>query len=395
MLPLLVAAAAVAAAASALDFRADGTFTVLQVGDMHIVNGARTACRDVDASFGPCSDLNTSDFVRRAIRSVRPDLVVFTGDNVECEYGTDECADVLTSLKLAFSPAIEAGVPWIATLGNHDEKAGPQQRAAMMKALTQFPGFAAQLGNATVYNGAGTFALHVGAPPSPTGPSGLTLLALDSGGDLAPGDYDHVHADQLLWLERAVADARRQHAGRPPPAALAFLHIPLPEYTSLVRARVNISGANQQQVGSSAHENGAAFAAVERARDVKALFCGHDHVNDYCGLWRGVQLCYAGGAGYHAYGQPGWARRLRVIRARHSGRRVVSWKVLDAQPAGEGLAAATDRIAPVDCELLWAADGHGGPDAGDCAGMPHARRHPPLDAALMRSVPRGGAVKAV
>ena len=42
---------------------------------------------------------------------------------------------------------------------------------------------------------------------------------------------------------------------------------------------------------------------------------GHDHVNDYCVNWKGVDLCYGGGCGFGAgaYGKTGWARRARVI----------------------------------------------------------------------------------
>lgn len=364
----------------AANFRPDGSFTILQVADMHINNGARTACRDVADDAYLCTDLNTTDFVRRAIQSVKPDLVVFTGDNVECSFGTEPCADLTASLKLAFSPAIEAAVPWVATLGNHDALGSPQgQRAAVMQELAKLPGFAAALAQRALYNGAGTFALHVDAPRGSTG--GITLLVLDSGGDLSLSDYDCLHNDQLNWLEAAAADARLRAADKPSQAAICFFHIPLPEYAELLREGVNISGVNQQSIGYSLHDGGAAFAAIERARNIKAVFVGHDHVNDYCGLFRGVQLCYGGGAGYHAYGLPNWQRRVRVVRAREFGRRIESWKVLDERyapiaPSQATASKARKRLTPIDCEVLWAADGPG-ERADDCARMPRARRHPP------------------
>ncbi len=40
-----------------------------------------------------------------------------------------------------------------------------------------------------------------------------------------------------------------------------------------------------------------------RAGGVVAAFCGHDHANDFCVRWQGVQLCYGGSAGFTAYGQ--------------------------------------------------------------------------------------------
>lgn len=49
--------------------------------------------------------------------------------------------------------------------------------------------------------------------------------------------------------------------------------------------------------------------------DVKAVFTGHDHINDFCGELTGIHLCYAGGFGYHAYGRAGWSRRARMVVA--------------------------------------------------------------------------------
>ncbi|MCD7468414.1 putative inactive purple acid phosphatase 28 [Datura stramonium] len=64
-----------------LRFRSDGTFKILQVADMHYGNGMVTRCRDVlDSEFNYCSDLNTTQFLRKMIEIEKPDLVVFTGN---------------------------------------------------------------------------------------------------------------------------------------------------------------------------------------------------------------------------------------------------------------------------------------------------------------------------
>ena len=55
--------------------------------------------------------------------------------------------------------------------------------------------------------------------------------------------------------------------------------------------------------------NSGFFTTLVGAGDVKAVFTGHDHLNDFCGKLMGIQLCYAGGFGYHAYGKAGWPRR--------------------------------------------------------------------------------------
>ncbi|XP_042482990.1 probable inactive purple acid phosphatase 28 [Macadamia integrifolia] len=66
-----------------LRFNSNGTFKILQVADMHYGNGIVTRCRDVlPSEFEFCSDLNTTQFLRRMIKAENPDLIVFTGVNI-------------------------------------------------------------------------------------------------------------------------------------------------------------------------------------------------------------------------------------------------------------------------------------------------------------------------
>ena len=60
----------------------EGKFKVLQFADMHYNNGGITRCSDVPTGM-PCSDLNTTEFLRRLLLDERPDFVVFTGDNID------------------------------------------------------------------------------------------------------------------------------------------------------------------------------------------------------------------------------------------------------------------------------------------------------------------------
>ncbi|KAK1297132.1 putative inactive purple acid phosphatase 29 [Acorus calamus] len=113
---------------SSLRFGPSGDFKILQVADMHYADGKSTPCEDVlpDQVRG-CSDLNTSAFIRRMIRAERPDLVVFTGDNI---FGFDS-ADAARSMDAAFAPAMEAGLPWAAVLGNHYQEGTPSREGVM------------------------------------------------------------------------------------------------------------------------------------------------------------------------------------------------------------------------------------------------------------------------
>uniref|UniRef100_A0A1D1Y8C7 Putative inactive purple acid phosphatase 29 n=1 Tax=Anthurium amnicola TaxID=1678845 RepID=A0A1D1Y8C7_9ARAE len=299
--------------------RRSGEFKVLQVADMHYADGADTGCLDVlpDQRRG-CSDLNTTAFIRRMIRAESPDLVVFTGDNI---FGFD-ASDSARSLDAAFAPAVEAGIPWAAVLGNHDQE-GNLQREGVMRHVVGMPGTLAQLNPAGLgyeIDGFGNFYLTVaGAEGSElAGKSVLNLYFLDSGDystvPTIPG-YGWIKPSQQLWFQQTSAKLQKEYMSKPnaqkePAPGIVFFHIPLPEYSSFDAS--NFTGVKQEGI-SSPEINSGFFTTMVEAGDVKAVFVGHDHINDFCGQLTGIHLCYGGGFGYHAYGKAGWSRRARVV----------------------------------------------------------------------------------
>ncbi|MDR2849614.1 MAG: metallophosphatase, partial [Verrucomicrobiota bacterium] len=80
------------------------------------------------------------------------------------------------------------------------------------------------------------------------------------------------------------------NGGKPLPA-LAFFHIPLNEYGEMVHfnaKRIGDRGENE----CPGQLNPGMFLAMVESNDVMGIFTGHDHVNDYIGLWKGVALGY-------------------------------------------------------------------------------------------------------
>ena len=75
------------------------------------------------------------------------------------------------------------------------------------------------------------------------------------------------------------------------------------------------------------HTNNGLFNAI-KDKGVRIMSVGHDHNNDFCGVHEGVNLCYAGGIGYTAYGRDEWPRRARVFDAYPNGT-VVTVKYVD------------------------------------------------------------------
>ena len=139
-----------------------------------------------------------------------------------------------------------------------------------------------------------------------------------------------------------------------PATGLAYFHIPLPEYASFDSS--NFTGVKQEGI-SSASVNSGFFTTLVEAGDVKAVFVGHDHINDFCGKLTDINLCYSGGFGYHAYGEAGWSRRSRVVVASLEKtakgtwgdvKSIKTWKRLDDK-----------HLTGIDGQVLWSKSFHG------------------------------------
>lgn len=131
------------------------------------------------------------------------------------------------------------------------------------------------------------------------------------------------------------------------PPALGFFHIPIPEVRDLYYQE--IVGHFQEGVACS-FVNAGALRTFISIGDVKAVFIGHDHTNDFCGNLGGIWFCYGGGFGYHGYGKAGWARRARVILAELGKgergwmgvQRIKTWKRLD-----------DENLSKIHEQVLW------------------------------------------
>ncbi|BBN19867.1 hypothetical protein MPTK1_8g14380 [Marchantia polymorpha subsp. ruderalis] len=320
----------VSGADTVLRFNGESTFKVLQVADMHYGNGATTPCSDIKSSEMPyCSDLNTTAFVRRMIQKEAPDLIVYTGDNID--WGA---SDAKTSMDAAFAPAIESNIPWAAILGNHDVDSN-LPRPHLMEYISQMKNSLAKVldPQAAGVHGWGNYYLSVfGSSATPTeNTSLLNLYFLDSGDNSKLPEirgYDWIRRSQQTWFSSLSQQLRMAS----PAPALAFFHIPIPEYDTILY-RDQVTGRQLEDV-YSAPINSGFFSTLLESGDVQATFVGHDHLNDYCGKLMGVNLCYGGGTGYHAYGRVGVPRRARVIFANLNepqGRslNISTWKRLD------------------------------------------------------------------
>ncbi|KAI3918474.1 hypothetical protein MKX01_041794 [Papaver californicum] len=310
---------------------------------MHYADGITTPCEDVLEMKG-CSDLNTTAFINRMIKAEKPDPIVFTGDNI---FGQD-ATDAAKSLDAAFAPAIGAGIPWAAVLGNHDMES-TLTREGMMKHIAGMQLTLSQLNpaSADVIDGFGNYNLEVGGAEGSSlqNKTVLNLYFLDSGDYFTVpsiGGYGWIKpSQQKVYMSKPKPQ-------KAPAPGLAYFHIPLPEYGDLGS---NFTGVKGEGLISPPSVNSGFFTTLRDVGDVKAVFTGHDHLNDFCGELTGIHLCYAGGFGYHAYGLKGWSRRARVVSVTLEKTKTGKWGAVNTIRTWKRL--DDENLTTIDPQVLF------------------------------------------
>ncbi|XP_056693143.1 probable inactive purple acid phosphatase 29 [Spinacia oleracea] len=352
-----------------LRFNKNGEFKILQISDMHYANGKATACRDVFPSeFQTCSDLNTTDYLRRFIHAENPDLIVFTGDNVH----SMDADNYNRSMDEVFAPAIESNIPWIAILGNHDVNTlvtGIPRQAAMEHIVGMKNTLSllnpSNLEEDELIWGWGNYNLEVaGVEGSPLhNKSVLNLYLLDTGEytySFVPTfyvGYEWIQPSQQSWFLRTSKQLQEAYMSEPipqqePAPGLVFFHIPLQEFNNISKSEM--VGEKQEFVHCSGVNSGF-FDTMNAAGDIKAAFVGHGHTNDYCGKLCDIQLCFGAGFGYHGYGIAGWPRRARVINVKLDKTQDGNWGPVNSIVTWKRL--HDDRLTVIDPEVLWTSIG--------------------------------------
>ncbi|KAK7687305.1 hypothetical protein QCA50_009810 [Cerrena zonata] len=356
-----------------LHFSHEGKFKVLQVADLHFSVTAGV-CRDTPISPCPSSDNLTSSLIGKIIDTEKPDMVVFTGDQLN---GQGTSWDSKTVLAKFAKSVTERGIPWAAIFGNHDDEDG-ESREYQAKWMQEMPYSLVQTGPKDIH-GVGNYVLKVwSADASKT--HLLTLYFLDSGsyskgwldiGGLIHGtEYDWIHQDQIDWfleesarisaIERPFTPDGTKDLGElwkrqsfdqvtpttrrlAKPNALMFFHIPLEEAYAAAdvdsRTGKPLDVGNHDIEGPGNAKKQAGFfhkgilSAMETdhraggdAKEVKVVANGHCHLTDNCRRVNGVWMCFGGGGSYSGYGKVGFDRRFRIYDISDYGETIRTYK---------------------------------------------------------------------
>jgi hypothetical protein len=300
MLAVLCSATAKNSPNPILRFNANGKFKIIQFTDIHF-------------KYNSYRSDSVLMMMTAAVEAEKPDLVVLTGDAV-CSENTEKAWLALTKI------FVDAKVPWAVTLGNHDieyELTGDE----IMDLITELPYCVAKNGPEDV-SGSGNYILKVQGSKTKDAEALLYFIDSHSGLDEEKGlgSYDWIKFDQVQWYREQNKKLTVANGGKPYPA-LAFFHIPLPEYNEVWGKQTTV-GVKEEKVCSPDINTGMYSAFIESG-DVMGMFVGHDHVNNYIGTLHNIALVYGQATGRETYGDIG--KGYRVIDLYEGERKFDTW----------------------------------------------------------------------
>lgn len=298
-----------------IKFRNNGKLKILQVSDaqdMHIVR--------------PEMVRMLNDIYDRE----KPDLVVFTGDNILGNHMEDAVVGsrhpkrsyefvehrVRTSLSHILDPLELRGIPFTMTYGNHDDRnqLGQRKQAEIWMEYSRFFGLNERddvpidTFNVPIYDRTGEKIVY-------------NLWLMDSAGLREDGTgYEGVQPESLAWYKQRAAELKAQNGGVPV-RSLMFQHIPFPEMAELyLPCEEGEAGAIPSHKGwyrldpEKAHGISHEFEYLDtdcgqldvlrETGDVDAVVSGHLHTNAFEGTVQGQRVIACPGASFRSYGLP-------------------------------------------------------------------------------------------
>ena len=300
-----------------LEFKND-TFKIIQIAD---------------TQEGKKVSPDTIDLITSALDKEKPDLVVYSGDQIWKKSSFKGNRDIVKSvLGELTKPVRDRSIPFTVCFGNHDRQVGlsNEEQFEIYKEFDCFIGESEKDIDGVANH---VIEIHNGEELS------FLLYLIDSHSNLKIG-YDCVHENQIEWYKK-TRDAYEQKYGHFIPSVV-IQHIPLCEIFELLcevkkgtkgavrgfrthankfyvlnKGKVNADGFMKESPADPQNNSGE-FSAFKEKGEVLGVYFGHDHNNSFNGKVDGIDLGYTQGAGFHIYG-PGKDRGVRIIELKKNG----------------------------------------------------------------------------
>lgn len=281
-----------------LRFHGDGTFRILMISDFH-------AGRSFDPKMTRGMDA--------LLDETEPDLVMLGGDQCLVTDTPEQLGPYLAS---AVAPMESRHIPWAHVFGNHDYEM--PLTVAQQEPVYESMEYCLSSSGPEDVSGVCNYVLPVLSHDGRR--TAFNVWGLDSHRENT--DYtesfglpentryvlpDHFGAgsrqaspffDQVMWYYTESLRLERENGARIP--AVMFMHVPLLQFDLIWRdpEETGMEGSMRDTVCSSELDPGLFMACLQRG-DVKGIFAGHEHLNDFSGVYCGITLAYDSCIGYN------------------------------------------------------------------------------------------------
>lgn len=290
----------------------NGKFRILQISDAQDLHWVRKTM--LQMLNNACDDL-------------KPDLIVFTGDNILGNHLRDyrfsskkkemSKAEEFEIMRTALAHILDIpeakGIPFAVIYGNHDDMnsfTGDEQ-AEIIRSYSMNRGFE------NTGDLCGTYRLPVYSSDGEKQLMNLWMINTswqDKEQDII---FNHIRETQVEWFKNESIAQKEANDGKPYPS-LVFMHIPLEELKDLteecspeestitfsadnLRVKKGVTGHIHETVSALENDNGFYNEALADG-GVKAIVSGHDHLNDFYGEKDGIMFVQTPCASFRCYG---------------------------------------------------------------------------------------------
>lgn len=300
-----------------LRFNSDHKFKIMQIADTQEI---------------PAVSPDTLSLINNALDREKPDLVIFTGDQIK-GYSKKFKKDpviIESTIDILVEPIAKRNIPFMVTYGNHDAQCGVDNRG-QYKFYAKYDNFiSGDLRNADDV-GTADIQIYSSTEDKPM----FELYIIDSHGKAKDGaGYAPVDKKQIEWYVSRREQLKAENGDYLP--SLVFQHIPVPEFFDVIKKvpkgtkgavpaygehENEYFGLNDETIAeggfmlespASPDVNTGEFEAMSEKGDVLGIYVGHDHNNSFVVKYKGVDLGYTQGAGFNVYG-PGENRGVRIF----------------------------------------------------------------------------------
>lgn len=294
----------------------NGKFRILQISDAQDLHWVRKTMLVM---------------LENACEDLKPDLIVFTGDNILGNHLRDyrfsskkkemSREEEYAIMKKALSHILDIperrNIPFAVIYGNHDDMnsfTGDEQ-GDIIRSYSMNRGFE------STGDLCGTYRLPVYSSDGENQLMNLWMINTSWHDKALDRCFNDITEKQVEWFKNESAQQKELNGGNAYPS-LVFMHIPLkelddftqectPEESTIYLPGVNINLCRKKGVFGHIHEpvsyldnDNGFYKEVLADGGVKGIVSGHDHLNDFYGEKDGLKFVATPCASFRCYGNP-------------------------------------------------------------------------------------------